>query len=115
MVLYTDFHYYWILFELVNGIIISILSALNIYAFFKHRKDNAPIVSWALNLKNSRRNFSILLFATVLFVIVFLFYFFGSLYNNDIIKMFAESLGTFTYLLISYVIISWSKLFLRFI
>ena len=111
MALYEDFHFYWVLFEVINGLIISILSTINIYVLYKHRQDKAPIVRWALNEKDSKKNFSVLLFASILFVVVFVVYSFGSVMSNQYIKIVAELLGTVTYLLISYVIIGWSKSF----
>ncbi|MCL4376380.1 hypothetical protein M1558_02725 [Candidatus Parvarchaeota archaeon] len=111
MVLYEDFHFYWVIFEVINGFIISILSIANISVLYKHRQDKTPLVRWALNEKDSKKNFSVLLFASVLFVVVFAVYSFGSFMSNYFVKMAAELLGTFTYLLVSYVIIGWSKSF----
>ena len=115
MVLYEDFHFYWVVFEVVNGLIISILSAINIYVLYKHRQDKTPLVRWALNEKDSKNNFSVLLSASILFIVVFVVYSFGSVTNSESIKMAAELLGTFTYLLVSYVIISWSKVFVGYL
>jgi uncharacterized membrane protein required for colicin V production len=112
MVLYEDFHFYWVIFEVINGFIVSVLSTINIYTLYKHGKDKAPLVRWALNEKNSKKNFSVLLFASLLFIVVFTVYSVGSFMSNDLIKMVAELLGTFTYLLVSYVIIGWSSSFL---
>jgi hypothetical protein len=115
MALYQDFHFYWVLFEVINGLLISILSAINIYVLYKHRRDNAPLVRWALNEKDSKNNFSVLLFASILFIVVFAVYSFGSFTNSYSIKIASELLGTFTYLLVSYVIIGWSKVFLGYL
>ncbi|MCL4396981.1 hypothetical protein M1494_01375 [Candidatus Parvarchaeota archaeon] len=115
MALYQDFHLYWVIFEVVNGLIISVLSGINIYVLYKHKRDKAPLVSWALNEKDSKNNFSILLFASILFIVVFTVYSVGSFTSSDYIKMAAELLGTVTYLLVSYVIVGWSKIFLRYI
>ena len=115
MVLYDEFHYYWALFEVINGIVISLLAILDVYALFKHRKDKAPLVEWALSSKESKNNFSILLFSAVLFVVVFVVYSYGSVSSNYSVKMLADLIGTFTYLMVSYVIFKWSKVFMRFI
>lgn len=112
MVLYQDFHFYWVVFEVINGLVISILSAINIYVLYRHKEDKAPLVRWALNGKDSRNNFSVLLVASVLFIVVFMVYSFGSFFNSESIKIIAELLGTVTYLLVSYVIIGWSKVFI---
>ncbi|MEM0142575.1 MAG: hypothetical protein QXL94_01275 [Candidatus Parvarchaeum sp.] len=115
MVLYTAFHLYWSLFEVINGLAISVLSAMNIYVLYRHRRDKAPLVRLALNEKESKNNFSILLLASILFTVVFAVYSFGSITDDLIVKMSAELLGTFTYILVSYVIIRWSEVFLRYI
>ena len=115
MALYADFHFYWVSFEIINGLVISILSAVNIYVLYKHRQDRAPLVRWALNEKDSKNNFSILLFASILFIIIFVVYSLGSVTGSESIKMSAELLGTFTYLLASYVIIRWSGAFLGYL
>ncbi len=115
MVLYDEFHYYWALFEVINGIVISLLAILDVYALSKHRKDKAPLVEWALSSKESKNNFSILLFSAVLFVVVFIVYSYGSVSSNYSVKMLADLIGTFTYLMVSYVIFKWSKVFMRFI
>ena len=113
--LYENFHFYWILFETINGLIVSILSAFDIYILYKHRSDKAPLVRWALNEKASKNNFSILLTASILFIVIFVVYSWGSVVNNTSIKIMAELIGTFTYLMVSYVIVNWSRIFLRFI
>ena len=115
MVLYDEFHYYWALFEVINGIVISLLAILDVYALFKHRKDKAPLVEWALSSKESKNNFSILLFSAVLFVVVFVVYSYGSVSSNYSVKMLADLIGTLTYLMVSYVIFKWSRVFMRFI
>ncbi len=97
---------------MINGLFISVLSAINIYVLYRHRQDRAPLVRWALNEKDSKNNFSVLLFASVLFIVVFVVYSFGSFFNSESIKIIAELLGTVTYLLVSYVIIGWSKVFM---
>jgi uncharacterized membrane protein required for colicin V production len=115
MALYGDFHFYWTLFEVVNGLVISILSALDIYVLYKHKRDKSPLVRWTLNEKNSKNDFSVLLFASLLFIVVFIVYSLGSLVSSDSIKIAADLIGTVTYLMVSYVIIEWSRVFLGFI
>ncbi len=112
---YLVFDHYWALFEAVNGLVIAVLSALDIYSLFKHRIDRAPLAQWALNLRSSKRDMNIILFASALFVLVFITYAFGSIYGEDIIKIAADLLGTVTYLMVSYVIVRWSRIFVRFL
>ena len=115
MLAYSDFHYYWVIFEVINGLVISIFGAVDITILFRHTMDNAPIVGWALDLKDSKNSFSILISAAVLFVAVFVVYLYGSVLGDTLIKEIAELFGTFSYLMVSYVIIEWSKIFMRFI
>ena len=115
MIPYPVFEYYWELFETLNGIIIMIFSILDIYSLYKHKIDRAPLVQWALNLKSSKADIDMILIASVFFVITFLFYIYGSFYNDVTISMIADIFGTITYLLVSYVIVRWSRIFIRFI
>lgn len=114
MISYSDFHYYWFVLEFLNGIVISFLSAADIFVLYRHRIDRAPLVEWALYGKESKNNFSILLAASLLFILVFIVYAYGSLYGNYYADMLSELMGTVTYLMVSYVLVRWSKIFLRF-
>jgi ABC-type multidrug transport system fused ATPase/permease subunit len=115
MFLYSNFHEYWVIFEVINGLLISIFSAIDIYILYNRRDDGAPLVGWALNAKKSKNGFSILLLVAALFIVVFVIYAFGSISNNHIIRMIAELIGTATYLMLSYVVLTWSRVFMRFI
>ena len=115
MIAYSNFHFYWVVFEIINGTLISILSGIDIFVLIKHRKDNAPLVSWALNIKESKNNFSLLISAACLFIVIFALYSYGSVSGSDLIKEAAELLGTITYLIASYVIFDWSRTFARFV
>lgn len=115
MIGYSDFHYYWVVFEIINGIFISILSAIDIYIFIRRKADNSPLVAWAVDSKGSSKNFSILISSALLFIVVFIVYSFGVVSSNNLIKSVAELLGSVSYLMVSYVITSWSKVFMRFI
>ncbi len=115
MIVYSEFHYYWVIFEFINGVFISVLSGLDIYILFKRRFDKAPLVGWALNAKNSKNDFSLIVLSAFFFVILFVVYAYGSFSSNLLAKEIAELIGTVTYLMVSYVVFSWSKVFMRFI
>lgn len=115
MFMYNNFHEYWVIFEVVNGLLISIFSAIDIYILYNRKNDSAPLVGWALNAKKSKNGFSILLLAAALFIVVFAIYAYGTVSNSDIIRMISELIGTVTYLMLSYVVLTWSRVFIRFI
>jgi len=112
---YYAFEAFWGLFELANVVVVSIISLLLIYILRKHRKDRAPIFTFALNLKKSTNQIYLLIIATLLFIAVFSMYIFGEMFKMLYIVFAAQIMGLISYLLISYVIMLWFKSFLRFI
>lgn len=115
MSFYYSFESFWGVFELINVVVISIISLLLIYILRKHKKDRAPIFIWALNLKKSTNQIYLLITATLLFILVFSMYILGEIFKILYIIFAAQVIGLISYLLISYVIVLWFKSFLRFI
>jgi hypothetical protein len=115
MSFYYSFEAFWGIFELINVVVISIISLLLIYILRKHKKDRAPIFIWALNLKKSTNQIYLLITATLLFILVFSMYILGEIFKILYIIFAAQVIGLISYLLISYVIVLWFKSFLRFI
>jgi len=115
MSFYYTFEAFWGIFELVNVVAVSFISLFLIYVLEKHKKDKAPIFLWALNLKKSTSQVYLLIIATLLFIAVFSMYVFGEIFKILGIVFAAQIIGLISYLLVSYVITTWVKTFLRFI
>ena len=114
MNLYILFEAGWGIFELLNVLVICITSILLVYIILKERESKVLFFAWALNLQKSKKDMDILLTALMLFVVVFSIFFFGELLNNLPLIIISQILGLVSYLLISYVILRWAKIFLRF-
>ncbi|MDP8012765.1 MAG: hypothetical protein RAK22_01545 [Nanoarchaeota archaeon] len=114
MNLYILFEAGWGIFELLNVLVICIISILLVYIILKERESKVLFFAWALNLQKSKKDMDILLTALILFVVVFSIFFFGELLNNLPLIIISQILGLVSYLLISYVILRWAKIFLRF-
>lgn len=116
---YGEFHLGWIIFEAANGLLVSVLSVLMVYAMIRERATKAPIVAWSIDVVKSARNMNRLIIASFIFVAVFIIYYLGTVDGNvpqaDVLKITAEALGGVTYLIVTSVVVSWFRLFRRFI
>ncbi len=115
MNLYYNFEAFWGIFELINVIIISIISAIIIYVLVSHKKDKAPIFVLALNLEKSNKQLYLLFIASILLIVFFSMFIFGELIDSVYYIILAQTIALFSYLIISYVIIMWFISFKRFI
>lgn len=115
---YAEFKFWWLVFEVLNGLVVSALAGAMIYMLFKHRKDKSPIVAWSNDLKKSKRGMNYLIIAAFLFILMFLIYYLSKQDANaiqgEVLNVTSKLLGSAVYLLVSFVVFSWFKVFRRF-
>jgi hypothetical protein len=112
---YQEFYFYWSLFELLNGAVVSIPAVIAVYGLAKHRKDKAPIRFWALRESASRNEFIVLSIAAMLMVVLSVVFAYGTYVSSYTLEMLGELIGTVDYLMVSVVIVIWAREFIRFI
>ncbi|MCW1294073.1 MAG: hypothetical protein OH316_02130 [Candidatus Parvarchaeota archaeon] len=115
MDLYHAFEAGWGIFELLNVGLVVLASLFAVYILLKRRKTRVLFFAWALDIKRSRKDMDLLLTATILFVLVFSIFTAGEMLNQLAYIIIAQIAGLMSYLLISYVIFRWLRLFLRFV
>ncbi|MDP8012876.1 MAG: hypothetical protein RAK22_02115, partial [Nanoarchaeota archaeon] len=102
-----------------NGLVVSFFSVISVYVLFKHREDNAPMRMWGINLDRTRKQFILLIYAALLLIILFVPYILGFVWgdiNTDfLLRITAEVIGTVSYMLVSIVMIWWTRGFMRFL
>ncbi len=111
---YDQFHFYWAIFEMINGIVASGFSTVAIYALIKHRRDNAPIRFWSLREGESKWEFSALIIASVIVIVLSAIFAYALYVSNDTLKIVAELMGSGDYLMVSIVTTMWALRFGRF-
>ncbi len=114
MNLYIEFEAAWGIFETLNVALVTLFSIVLIYIILKKKESKVLFFAWALDLKKSKSDMDILLIAMALFIIVFSIFFFGELLNQLPLVILSQILGLISYILVSYVILRWAKVFLRF-
>ncbi len=115
MISYLLFEAIWGIFEMLNVSLVTIISIILIYMILKTKERRVLFFAWALDLKKSKRDMDILLAALILFVVVFSIFILGEALNETALVIIAQLLGLVTYLLVSYVVLRWAKIFMRFI
>ena len=111
---YQEFYFYWSLFELLNGAVVSIPAVIAVYGLAKHRKDRAPIRFWALRESASRKEFVVLSIAAMLMVVLSAVFAYGTYVSSYTLEMLGELMGTVDYLMVSIVTTMWALRFGRF-
>ncbi|MGC8516815.1 MAG: hypothetical protein ACP5MT_02895 [Candidatus Acidifodinimicrobium sp.] len=114
MDLYIAFEAVWGIFETLNVALVTLFSIVLVYIILKKKESKVLFFAWALDLKKSKSDMDILLIAIALFIVVFSIFFFGELLNELPLVILSQILGLISYILISYVILRWAKVFLRF-
>ncbi len=116
---YVSWYFFWNLIEFINGLVVSFFSVIAVYVLFKHREDNAPMTMWGINLDRTRKQFILLIYAALLLIILFVPYILGFVWgdiNTDfLLRISAEVIGTVSYMLVSIVMIWWTRGFMRFL
>ncbi|MBE5729450.1 hypothetical protein IG206_01470 [Candidatus Parvarchaeota archaeon] len=115
MNLYFLFEAGWGIFELLNVALVTAFSLFLVYVILKKQENKVLFFAWALDLKKSKRDMEILFIAMVIFFVVFSIFFLGELLNELSFVITSQILGLISYILVSYVILRWVKVFLRFV
>ncbi|MBE5728749.1 hypothetical protein IHI26_01950 [Candidatus Parvarchaeota archaeon] len=115
MNLYFLFEAGWGIFELLNVALVTAFSLFLVYVILKKQENKVLFFAWALDLKKSKRDMEILFTAMVIFFVVFSIFFLGELLNELSFVITSQILGLISYILVSYVILRWVKVFLRFV
>ena len=115
MNLYFLFEAGWGIFELLNVTLVTAFSLFLVYVILKKQENKVLFFAWALDLKKSKRDMEILFIAMVIFFVVFSIFFLGELLNELSFVITSQILGSISYILVSYVILRWVKVFLRFV
>ena len=103
------------IFELLNVALVTAFSLFLVYVILKKQENKVLFFAWALDLKKSKRDMEILFIAMVIFFVVFSIFFLGELLNELSFVITSQILGLISYILVSYVILRWVKVFLRFV
>lgn len=113
--IYSQFHLIWLWLELISGIFVTIFALIGVYVLVKHREDGAPLAIWALNVKKSKFQFTLLVAFTLVLIASFAIFIVGTLQSSDTLREIADLIGTFTYLPVGGIMIWWVRDFLRFL
>jgi len=110
-------NYAFVGFDIVVGVALLFFGIIASIALFKHRKDNAPIVTMILNLNKSSNPFSLLIIASIMVLLAIMAFFVSILTSYAIISFLTGViLGTVAFLLVALSIINISlKYFARFV
>jgi hypothetical protein len=108
-----DINYVFVGIDIVVGISVLFFGLISFIALFRHRKDNAPIVTMILNLNRDNNPFSMLILASV-FVLLAIAAFFVSILTSytTVSFLLGVILGTVAFLLVALSIISISLKYL---
>ncbi len=113
--LYIDFLFGWNMLEFLNGLVVSIFSAISMYVLYKHRQDNAPITMWLMNISKTKVQFTLLIIANVLLILSFVPFFLGELLMRYFLYMAAAAIGMVSYGIAGGVLVWWTRGFMRFL
>ncbi len=102
-----DINYVFVGIDIVIGISMVFFGLLSFIALFRHKKDNAPIITMVLNLNRSNNPFSMLLLASILVLLAIAAFFVSILTSYATVAfLLGVILGTVAFLLIALSIIS---------
>ncbi|EFD93017.1 MAG: hypothetical protein BJBARM5_0272 [Candidatus Parvarchaeum acidophilus ARMAN-5] len=102
-------NYIFIAVDIIVGILVTGFGILSFYAFYRHRRDNAPLVSLISNLNTSNNSFFLIIVSAILVLFAIIAFLISVLSNYASLPFLSGVvIGTVAFVLLSVEILSLS-------